>query len=353
MKRIKLFADGLAVLLAVLLLIYLLTCYMKYDPSDELLKEKSKIRLFIDNNLSYRIYLYIVLTLCFSVLVGIVLRKLPYLCVLASVIPLCYVITVFAAGSLSYHPSLVIVFTLFHAAGNVFYAAGEDRNAPGKHYTALGGWLCQLSALAVAVFCTVKQYAMASVADMIKEIEDAGIYVAVKLKSYPNLICRIYTVFNSLGTDAARNMETDFARDIDVEATQMYFLNSLNSEQAGTYLTLSIMLAVIIAAWYILRNRSRRIASLLTLIPPVYLFICLETDKLSAMPLILITLTLFAAICALTDSEEYGKLPVSVTERQMFEEEEAERVAEERKSEGSKGTPEEAAEEEEEVYYDL
>lgn len=351
MKRIKLFADGLAVLLAVLLLIYLLTCYMKYDPSEDLLKDKGKIRLFIDNNLSYRIYLYIILTLCFSALVGTVLRKLPYLCVLASVIPLCYVITVFAAGSLSYHPSLIIVFTMFHAVGTVFFAAGEDRNAPGKHYTALGGWLCQLSALALAVFCTVKQFAIASVANQIKEIEDAGIYVAVKLKSFPDLIRRIYTVFLSLGTDAARSMETDFARDIDVEATQMYFLNSLDSEQAGTYLTLSIMLVIICAAWFLLRNRSRRIASLLTLVPPLWLFICLETDKLSTMPLMLMTLTLFAAVCALTDSEEYGKLPVSVTERQMFEEEEAERAAEEEKRKRTQDNTEE--EEEEEVYYDL
>ena len=351
MKRIKLFADGLAILLAVLLLIYLLTCYVKYTPSDELLKDKSKIKLFFDNNLAYRIYFFIILTLCFSALVGTVLRKLPYLCVLASVIPLCYVITVYAAGSLSYHPSLVIIFTLFHAVGTVFFAAGEDRNRPGKHYTALGGMLCQFSALAVTVFCTVKQYAIASVADQIKELEDAGIYIAVKLKSSPDLIRRIYTVFLSLGTDSARSMETDFARDLDVEATQMYFLNSLDSEQAGTYLALSIMLAIICAAWFLLRNRSRRIASLLTLIPPVYLFICLENDKLSAMPLMLMTLTLFSAVCALTDSEEYGKLPVFVTERQTFEEEEAERAAE-GDPDGKADSPREEKDEEE-VYYDI
>ena len=324
MKPAKSFTDGLAILLAVLLLIYLLTCYIKYNPGEEALLEESKLTLFFESSVHYRQHLYLTLMLSMSVAVGMILRKRPGFCLLFSCAPLCYALTMYASKDLTVHPMIIILGCLAHTAGSIFFAAAEDRRL-GKNFLSNGGLLCTLSALALSTACTVRQSAAASVASIVKEMETAGINLPSKIHSNTDVIRRIYDLYIRRGTSYASGMAGDYSREFEAEGIKLYYLGSIKGEQLSVYIRLSLILFGLAVLWFFLRRRHRGLAALIAFIPPVYLFINLLFDRVSAMPLMLMALTLIAAVCAAADFDQHGKIPVSELERQQFLEEMAEK----------------------------
>ena len=117
----------------------------------------SKIRQFFTpeliNDFDYRLLFILVLTLAVSVTVGIIFKKLPYVCFFVSLIPALEIAYIFSAGFLYTQIGLFLLLSALHVAGNIFECILRDKE-DGRHRL----WICaKISTLfpaAVCLLCT-------------------------------------------------------------------------------------------------------------------------------------------------------------------------------------------------------
>ena len=135
---------------------HLLSYDVKYNNvtlDEEMIKAPSKIKQFFTPELvsdfDYRMLAILIVTLMLSVIVGIIFRKLPYVCFFFSLVPAVITTYVFTQNALFTQIGLFLIFGALHVAGNLFECVIRDRE-DGKHRV----WLCaKISTLFPAAFC--------------------------------------------------------------------------------------------------------------------------------------------------------------------------------------------------------
>lgn len=174
MSLFKKFTDFCAGIAAFVGGLFLLQKYMVFNPltdeeyinwmtyeikySNETLSEPiteapSKIKQFFTPDLisdfDYRLLAILVITLALSVLIGIIFRKLPYVCFFFSLFPAVEITYLFTKNNLYTQVGLFLIFGALHVAGNLFECLIRDRE-DGKHRL----WVCaKISTLFPAAFC--------------------------------------------------------------------------------------------------------------------------------------------------------------------------------------------------------
>lgn len=113
----------------------------------------SKINQFFTpeliSNFDYRLLAILVVTLILSVVIGIVFRKLPYVCFFFSLIPAVVTAYAFTNNSLFTQIGLFLIAAALHVAGNLYECMLRDRE-DGRHRL----WICaKISTLFPAAFC--------------------------------------------------------------------------------------------------------------------------------------------------------------------------------------------------------
>ena len=185
MSLFKKFTDFCAGIAAFVGGLFLLQKYMAFKPLDleryknyltnqskfenmdinieEITEAPSKLRQFFDPdiiNLDYRVMLILVLTLIISVLVGIIFRRLPYVCFFFSLFPA--VMTVYMFGKATYifgssmrgvQIGLFFTAAALHMAGNVVEAIVRDRE-DGRHRLFVTAKISMLFPAALCLFFT-------------------------------------------------------------------------------------------------------------------------------------------------------------------------------------------------------
>jgi hypothetical protein len=115
----------------------------------------SKIKQFFTpeliNDFDYRLLFVLVLTLAISVTVGIIFKKLPYVCFFVSLIPALEIAYIFSTGFLYTQIGLFLLLGALHVAGNVFECILKDKE-DGRHRL----WICaKISTLFPAAICLI------------------------------------------------------------------------------------------------------------------------------------------------------------------------------------------------------
>lgn len=363
MKKAKSFTDGMAIFLAILIMIYLLTGYVKYNPGTQDSEDDEPTR-FLDSGTN-RQYLNIALMLAFSAATGIILRRKPGLAVLTSALTLGYVLTILDNNLLNKYPMVVTLFCLCHAAGTFVYAASEDRRT-GSYSCLGGGLLCAGGCFILTSHTAILQNTAASVAGYVETLSAEGLAVPVRLQPVRGVVDMIYVRYLSGGISSAQNMSNIFSNRYSMEGIKLFYHNSIDGEQYTVYLRLSLLLLSAAVLAPVLRRR-RLPAMLVTLLPVIYAFVQLQRDCLSTMPLLVLTLCAFCAFGGIVSFDQHGLAPVSQVERREYLEETAADAAEPLAGEplaagqvdeapdgegtGDRDTFGDDDEEEEEIYY--
>ena len=123
------------------------------DSATETVTAPSKISQFftprLNSDYDYRLLAILVLALAVSILVGLIFRKLPYVCFSVAIIPAIITAYLLTRGFLYTQIGLFMIVALLHLAGNLFECAVRDRD-DGKHRL----WICaKISLLFPAAFC--------------------------------------------------------------------------------------------------------------------------------------------------------------------------------------------------------
>ena len=174
MSLFKKFTDFCAGIAAFVGGLFLLQKYMTFKPlddeeytrwlsyeessasesaSDALIEAPSKLKQFftpkMTSDYDYRLLAVLVLALAVSILVGLIFRKLPYVCFSVAIIPAIITVYLLTRGFLYTQIGLFMITALLHIAGNLFECAVRDRD-DGKHRL----WVCaKISSLLPAAFC--------------------------------------------------------------------------------------------------------------------------------------------------------------------------------------------------------
>ena len=170
-KKLTDFCAGIAAFVGGL---FLLQKYMVFKPLDDkeyiewladeikysggtmpesVTEAPSKIKQFFTpgliNEYDYRLLAILIVTLAFSILLGILFCKLPYVCFGVSLIPAVEIIYLFSQERLYTQIGLFLIAGLLHIAGNVFECIARDKE-DGRHRL----WICaKISLLFPAALC--------------------------------------------------------------------------------------------------------------------------------------------------------------------------------------------------------
>ena len=152
MSYFKKFTDFCAGIAAFVAGLFLLQKYMPFKPletepylnwlasdsksTEGITEAPSKLQQFFTPNLvnefDYRLLLILIITLVISITIGIIFRKFPHVCFIASLFPIIVTTYAFAKDLLYTQEGLFIALTLLHAAGNLVECIIRDKE-DGKH----------------------------------------------------------------------------------------------------------------------------------------------------------------------------------------------------------------------------
>ena len=133
MSYFKKFTDFCAGVAAFVAALFLIRKYMSFYPDEKLLEEQSKLAQFMaGKNTDATMYVHLIFFLVLSVIVGIIFRKLPYVCLGVSLVPAIYVAFMFGEELLYEQPALYIVAIALHVIGNLAECIFRDKE-DGRH----------------------------------------------------------------------------------------------------------------------------------------------------------------------------------------------------------------------------
>ncbi len=150
MSLFKKFTDICAGTAAFLCAIFFIRKYMEFEPEiGEKLPGKLEQFLTPDASSDYRAVITLTVLLLISVAIGVIFRKLPYLCFGVSLIPASYLALMIDNGVLYNEIALVILLTLLHVIGNLVDCLAQD-NEDGRHRLSISA---KISSAMCAFFC--------------------------------------------------------------------------------------------------------------------------------------------------------------------------------------------------------
>ncbi|MGM9642494.1 MAG: hypothetical protein ACI3XI_04715 [Eubacteriales bacterium] len=323
MKTVKNISSAIAVFLCILICIYVLTLYLKFKPKEPAINDDGtveevpgKIEQFLDSNVQVEEHLTLVFLLAISAASGFLLERMPSFGVLSAAGALAYALTMFRFEALPKFPKSIIIFTIAHVAGALFYAATSERGRAhsrlGMNSAASGGLLCNTAALGTCVYLLPILSRLAENADKLAQLEENKLVISTKFAIIPNFVDMIWRAFETRGYEHARSVLLTLTRQYETEGIAEDFELTFVGEEYGVYLKLAILLLGVIVLSLVLRRRAWA-GALLALVPPVYVFHNMLYDRISTATLILLTFTAVGAVGAFAAYQREGA-PVLVDE---------------------------------------
>ncbi len=295
--KFKSFTDGLAIFLAVLIAVYILTGYIKSDSGKNTSMTMSeKIEKLITTS-SYRIYINIFLLLVFSAAVGILLRRWPVLGAMASVLPLAYELFLLTQKLLTKYPTAVILFTAAHAAGALLYAEFSDRagrtNFAHPAATALVGTLGAAFSAHTAVLCG----RVLSSAETMAKLKSHGLAPSAAVGTIRGAVDRIYAVYLTEGSSTARTLGSDYLKSLGDSGVRAAFRRTVEGDQFSAYLGASVLLfGAAILVFYLSSKKLVWVKTLVACVPLAVISVLLICESLGAAGIVLLLAALYLII---------------------------------------------------------
>ena len=325
MKILKNFTDAIAIVLAILIMIYCLSLYVKYKPDEEKLEEKTKISLFLAQSNANKDLVRMAFALVLSAMTGILLRKKPEFCIISSAAVLAYILELKENGSLTKHPNVIIILTFCHLAGAVIYAAAHDRKN-GTLSCACGGICSSALALCVSTYSNVYQSILGKTAEAAAYLEEAGLQIPAKYRLVPDLVELVKRHCELDGLEDATQLLYLAGKDVQFDYMKTYFIKNLDSGQFSVYLRLSILIFASVVLCTALCRKYGFISAVTASVPFIYSFVMLQSDRLSSLAMPILVFTLVAAVCAAVSFDQRGRISVEDAEAaENLEEEEESR----------------------------
>ena len=276
MGYLKKFTDIGAGIAAAHGLVYLIREFMIFKPEDvEGTSAKMKLFLSKEARLDYRSFWILVVILLLSALVGQIFRKCSPIPLVMSLFSFTFVIYMFQEGKLYERPMLFILLGGLQVIGNYVDTIQRDRQ-DGRHRTWLLANLTHLYAIFFCFYVLSREKKVADIPTMEMKPFDVDVYLATRL-------------------------EEDFSR----------------------FLVIAILCAVCILVSLLLKDLYF-VDAILSLIPFGYMLFLWYTKKITAGPVILLTLLLMAVIVRV---ELMLAAPPDEEMRQILDREAAEKEA--------------------------
>ncbi len=297
MRSAKAFADAVAILLAVLVVVYLVCAYMKldttkYEATDE---SFSKLEYFLDKQPNTA-YFHLLLTLAASIAAGFILTRARALCILFSALPLIYTLVLNLLDVLTLYPNATAVLCAAHFGGTVAYAAMEDRR-DGRMSATLGGSLLSLSCLGAIGYVIRDLALIAPSHNMIEEMREGGLVLTPRLRIMPEVVETVYREFITAGSTEAQYMAHSIAREIELSIFETQYYLGLDSTELGAYIRAGVLLLASTVLCIVLARKLPTVSLIASAIPTAYILINIQMSNMSGIALCIMTLTV-AAFCA-------------------------------------------------------
>ena len=126
--------------------------YSKLPPEEAVTEAASKFTQFLDPDIigyDYRLSLILLIVLAVSIAVGIIAKKLPYICFFTSLFPAVGITYLFTHGLINTQTGLFLLGGALHIAGNVYECIVRDRE-DGRHRL----WICaKISLMFPSLLC--------------------------------------------------------------------------------------------------------------------------------------------------------------------------------------------------------
>ncbi len=316
MKTVKNITSGIAIALCILLCIYLLTLYLKFEPDEPEENEDGtveevpgKIEQFLDSNVKIDEHLNLIFLLAVSAAAGFILDKAPSVGMLTSACAIGYALTMLRFEALPVFSKTITIFTIAHGAGAIFYAATSERGPKhsflGINSAMSGGMLCNAAAIGLVAYIAPILSRLESVADKLAELEENGMVVGTKFAIIPGLVDNIWRTFKNHGFEDARIALNKLMRQYETDGIAEEFEMTFVGEEFSVYFRLGLIVFGVIILSLVFRRRAW-VGALLSAIPPIYVFGNIMFDKISTATLILLTFTLFGAIGAFAAYQREG-----------------------------------------------
>lgn len=306
MKTLRAFVNGLAVMIAVFILIYLLATYAKFTLPDAKAEAGiSKVRAFVEQAQFNRDYIRLLLFFSLAALSGILFKKKPAFPLFVAVMLCAFVLQLYANGQLTKRPMVLTIFAAVIAAGDLILCAWQDR-LTGSMTLSRAGLAATAVSLAICSVCSVYQHGLYVISDGLTKLEENGIKISDKLKGSPRLLRMVIDSYENRGTDAARELYYHFNRQIDPGEMKEKFFGSLDGAdfRAGLALTLLVFASAVLCFVCAMRKKTLP-AALISSVPAAAAFIFNITDRLDTLGLpVMLTLSV-SFVCF---AAEYGQL---------------------------------------------
>ena len=182
MGYLKKFTDLGAGIAAAYGAVYLLREFMTFKPKD-VESSSEKLKLFFSNEakLDYRSLLILVALLALSALVGILLRRIPYVTLPVALAAFGFTMYLFSEKKLYERPMLFVLLAGMQVIGNYVDALARDRR-DGKGRTRILGDLTQLGVILFCVFILWRKHSIAEIPPAELGPFDADLYLAGRLE---------------------------------------------------------------------------------------------------------------------------------------------------------------------------
>lgn len=314
-KTVKNFTAGIAVLLCIFICIYVLTLYLKFTPKEPEINDDGtveevpgKIEQFLDSNINTREHLTLAFLLALSAAAGFILEKVPAFGMLTSACALSYALTMMRFSALPKFPRTVVVLSLAHAAGAVFYAATSERGKKsllGLNSAASGALLCNCAAIGISLYNYRILYLFNGVTEKLEALREEGLVIGNKLAAIPDVIEIIWRVYERYDIIAARRTLSEISKQYEVEGIAEDMQMAFVGEEYAVYLRLAILLFGALILTIVFRRRAW-VGAVLCAIPAVCVFANIMYDKMSSYTLTLLTLCAVSAVGAFAAYQREG-----------------------------------------------
>jgi hypothetical protein len=315
MRNVKNITAGVAILLCIFICIYLLTLYLKFTPEEPKLLEDGtyeeidgKIKQFIDSDVQIKEHLNLFFLLAFSAAAGFLLEKMPAFGMVTSALALSYALTMLRFEALPKFPMSVISLCLVHAAGALFFAATSERGKKsflGLNSAASGGLICNITAIGLCAWICPILSRLEQAEEKIAILKESNLIISTRIAAIPDVVDMIWRTFEAHGADKAREALTSILRQYKGDGIESAFAGTYIADEMPVYIKLAILIFGAVILSLVFRRRAF-VGALLSVIPPIYVFGNMMYDKISTATLILLTLTLFAAIGAFAAYQREG-----------------------------------------------
>lgn len=314
-KTVKNFTSGIAVLLCIFICIYVLTLYLKFTPEEpEILEDGTveeipgKLEQFLDANINTEEHLTLCFLLAISAAAGFILEKVPAFGMLTSAAALSYALTMMRFEALPKFPRTVVVLSMAHAAGAIFYAATSERGKRsflGLNSAASGALLCNAAAVGISLYVYRILYAFNGVTEKLEALAEDGFIIGTKIAAIPDVMDMVWHMHEKHGIQRARRFLNEISKQYETKGIAEDMQMTYVGEEYSVYLKLAILIFGVLILTLVFRRRAW-VGACLCAIPAICAFNNIMYSRMSTYTLTLLVLTVMSAIGAFAAYQREG-----------------------------------------------